>query len=255
MSLAAKSIARPVTVCMITLGAMLFGTISLDRLGLTLLPPLTYPTLTVRTEFDGAAPAEVEEQVTRRIEQRVGVVSGVRKMHSISAAGRSDVVLEFRWGTDMDLASIDVREKLDLVRLPIDLDKPTLIRLNPNLDPIFRFSVAFTGGNAPSVSDLQSLRRYADDFLKRKLDAVPGVAATIVAGGFEDEIAVYVDQYKLAQLDLTVADLGRKLESTNVNLSGGTLKDAGQEYLVRTLNEFGSVQAIRETIIFQQAGK
>ncbi|MGB1940589.1 MAG: efflux RND transporter permease subunit, partial [Pseudomonadales bacterium] len=255
MSLAAKSIARPVTVCMITLGAMLFGTISLDRLGLTLLPPLTYPTLTVRTEFDGAAPAEVEEQVTRRIEQRVGVVSGVRKMHSISAAGRSDVVLEFRWGTDMDLASIDVREKLDLVRLPIDLDKPTLIRLNPNLDPIFRFSVAFTGGNAPSVSDLQSLRRYADDFLKRKLDAVPGVAATIVAGGFEDEIAVYVDQYKLAQLDLTVADLGRKLESTNVNLSGGTLKDAGQEYLVRTLNEFGSVQAIRETIIFQQAGQ
>ena len=255
MSLAARSIARPVTVCMITLGAMLFGGISLDRLGLTLLPPLTYPTLTVRTEFDGAAPAEVEEQVTRRIEQRVGVVSGVRKMHSISAAGRSDVILEFRWGTDMDLASIDVREKLDLVRLPIDLDKPTLIRLNPNLDPIFRFSVAFVGSDVPSVSDLQSLRRYSDDFLKRKLDAVPGVAATIVAGGFEDEISVYVDQYKLAQLDLTVADLGRKLEASNVNLSGGTLKDAGQEYLVRTLNEFGSVQAIRDTIIFQQAGQ
>ena len=162
MTLAGRAIARPVTVCMVTIAAMLFGSISLDRLGLTLLPELTYPTLTIRTEFDGAAPAEVEEQVTRRIEQRVGVVNGVRKMHSISAAGQSDVILEFRWGADMDMASIEVREKLDLVRLPIELDKPALLRLNPNLDPIYRFSLTLEAADAASVDALQSLRRYAD---------------------------------------------------------------------------------------------
>ncbi|MDB2328699.1 efflux RND transporter permease subunit [Pseudomonadales bacterium] len=255
MTLAGRAIARPVTVCMVTIAAMLFGSISLDRLGLTLLPELTYPTLTIRTEFDGAAPAEVEEQVTRRIEQRVGVVNGVRKMHSISAAGQSDVILEFRWGADMDMASIEVREKLDLVRLPIELDKPALLRLNPNLDPIYRFSLTLETADAASVDALQSLRRYADEFLKRKLDAVPGVAATIVAGGFEDEVAVFVDQSKLAQLDLTVADLGQKLQATNVNLSGGTLEDGAQEYLVRTLNQFDTIEDIRSTIIFQRGGQ
>ena len=255
MSLAARSIARPVTVCMVTIAAMLFGSISLDRLGLTLLPELTYPTLTIRTEFDGAAPAEVEEQVTRRIEQRVGVVNGVRKMHSISAAGQSDVILEFRWGADMEMASIEVREKLDLVRLPIELDKPALLRLNPNLDPIYRFSLTLDSADAASVEALQSLRRYADEFLKRKLDAVSGVAATIVAGGFEDEVAVFVDQAKLAQLDLTVADLGQRLQATNVNLSGGTLEDGAQEYLVRTLNQFTTIDDIRSTIIFQRGGQ
>ena len=255
MTLAGRAIARPVTVCMVTIAAMLFGSISLDRLGLTLLPELTYPTLTIRTEFDGAAPAEVEEQVTRRIEQRVGVVNGVRKMHSISAAGQSDVILEFRWGADMDMASIEVREKLDLVRLPIELDKPALLRLNPNLDPIYRFSLTLEAADAASVDALQSLRRYADEFLKRKLDAVPGVAATIVAGGFEDEVAVFVDQSKLAQLDLTVAELGQKLQATNVNLSGGTLEDGAQEYLVRTLNQFDTIEDIRSTIIFQRGGQ
>ena len=255
MTLAGRAIARPVTVCMVTIAAMLFGSISLDRLGLTLLPELTYPTLTIRTEFDGAAPAEVEEQVTRRIEQRVGVVNGVRKMHSISAAGQSDVILEFRWGADMDMASIEVREKLDLVRLPIELDKPALLRLNPNLDPIYRFSLTLETADAASVDALQSLRRDADEFLKRKLDAVPGVAATIVAGGFEDEVAVFVDQSKLAQLDLTVAELGQKLQATNVNLSGGTLEDGAQEYLVRTLNQFDTIEDIRSTIIFQRGGQ
>jgi len=155
----------------------------------------------------------------------------------------------------MDMASIEVREKLDLVRLPIELDKPALLRLNPNLDPIYRFSLTLETADAASVDALQSLRRYADEFLKRKLDAVPGVAATIVAGGFEDEVAVFVDQSKLAQLDLTVAELGQKLQATNVNLSGGTLEDGAQEYLVRTLNQFDTIEDIRSTIIFQRGGQ
>jgi len=255
MSLISGSIGRPVTVSMATLAVVLFGVISLDRLGLNLLPELTYPTLTIRTEFDGAAPAEVEEQITRKIEQRVGVVSGVRKMHSISAAGRSDVVLEFVWGTEMDLASIEVREKLDLVRLPLEIERPSILRLNPNLDPIVRLALTRQEPLRDQVYDLQTLRRFADDFIKRRLDPVPGVAAVIVSGGYEDEISVQVDQEKLAQLKITVAALGQRLKNSNVNLSGGRLTDGSQEYLVRTLNQYETVEDIADTIIFQRAGR
>ncbi|MEX1236884.1 MAG: efflux RND transporter permease subunit, partial [Pseudomonadales bacterium] len=190
MSLVSGSIARPVTVTMAALAVVLFGSISLDRLGLNLLPDLTYPTLTIRTEFEGAAPAEVEEQITRRIEQRAGVISGVRDMHSISVAGRSDVVLEFAWGSDMDLAAIEVREKLDLVRLPLDIERPSILRLNPNLDAVFRMALIRTEPLTDPVYDLQTLRQFADDFLKRRLDPVPGVAAVIVGGGYEDEVSI-----------------------------------------------------------------
>ena len=198
MTLAERSIRRPITVWMVLTAAMLFGAIALGRLSLDLLPELTYPSLTIRTTFDGAAPAEVEEQVTRRIEQRVGVASGVRKMHSISAMGQSDVVLEFRWGTNMDLAAIEVREKLDLVRLPLEVEKPVLLRLNPNLDPIFRLTLTQLEDGPDLAEDLRLLRQFADDFVKRRLDAVPGVAAVIVAGGFEEEVHVQIDQERLA---------------------------------------------------------
>ena len=99
--------------------------------------------------------------------------------------GQSDVVLEFRWGTNMDLAAIEVREKLDLVRLPLEVEKPVLLRLNPNLDPIFRLTLTQIEDGPDPAEDLRLLRQFADDFVKRRLDAVPGVAAVIVAGGLK----------------------------------------------------------------------
>ena len=269
----AIAIARPVTVIMATLAVILFGGLSLQRLGLNLLPELAYPTLTVRTDFEGAAPAEIEEQITRRVEERVGVINGLRQMHSISAAERSDVVLEFAWGTDMNLAAVEVREKLDLVRLPLEIERPSLLRLNPSLDPIVRLAVLLKPGrdSRPALPDgvdgqsaselpaqvqaLQDLRRYGEDILKKRLDPILGVAAVLVSGGYEDEIAVHVDQQRLTQLNLTVEALGQRLQATNVNLSGGRLTDAGREFLVRTLNEYQSVADIGDTIIFQQGGR
>ena len=251
MGIISGSIRRPVTVTMAVFAVVLFGAISLDRLGLNLLPELTYPTLTIRTEFDGAAPAEVEEQITRRIEQRVGTINGLRKMHSISAAGRSDVVLEFVWGTKMDLISIEVREKLDLVNLPLDVERPSLLRLNPNLDPIFRLALTREDTSSDPVYDLQALRRFASDYLKSRLDPVEGVATVIIGGGYEDEIAVHIDQNKLARLGISIQELGQRLQNTNINLSSGRLVDGTQEYLVRTVNQFSSVTDIRDTIIFQ----
>ncbi len=256
MGVIPTAIARPVTVAMATFAVALFGALSLDRLGLNLLPELAYPTLTIRTDFEGAAPSEVEEQVTRRLEERVGVINGVRRMHSISAAERSDVVLEFAWGTDMNNAAVEVREKLDLVQLPLDIERPSILRLNPNLDPIVRAAIVLRerGDAAELQPRLQELRRFAEDVVKKRLDPVLGVAAVLVSGGYEDEIAVNVDQERISQLGMSVETLGQRLQAANVNLSGGRLEDRGQEFLVRTMNEFASVEDIRDTIVFQQDG-
>ena len=256
MSIVATAIARPVTVAMATFAVALFGGMSLDRLGLNLLPELAYPTLTVRTDFEGAAPADVEEQITRRLEERLGVINGLRRMHSISAAERSDVVLEFAWGTDMTNAAVEVREKLDLARLPLEIERPSILRLNPNLDPIVRAALVLeTRDTAAETDQLQELRRYAEDVVKKRLDPVLGVAAVLVSGGFEDEIAVDVDQERLAQLGMSVQSLGQRLQAANINLSGGRLTSRGEEFLVRTVNEFESVADIAETIVFQQQGR
>ncbi len=256
MNIVATAIARPVTVAMATFAVALFGGLSLDRLGLNLLPELAYPTLTVRTDFEGAAPAEVEEQITRRLEERVGVINGLRRMHSISQAERSDVVLEFAWGTDMTNAAVEVREKLDLVRLPLEVERPSILRLNPNLDPIVRSAVVLKEREAGAeAAQLQELRRFAEDVVKKRLDPVLGVAAVLVSGGFEDEIAVDVDQGRLAQLGMSVQSLGQRLQAANINLSGGRLTAGGEEFLVRTVNEFESVADIAETIVFQDQGR
>jgi HAE1 family hydrophobic/amphiphilic exporter-1 len=122
---------RRVTILMMTLAVVLFGFVSLSRLKLNLLPDLSYPTLTVRTDLPGAAPLELETLLTRPIEEAVGIIRNVRQVRSVSRAGQADVILEFAWGTDMDLAGIDVREKIDLLQLPIEASRPILLRFDP----------------------------------------------------------------------------------------------------------------------------
>lgn len=118
MKLIDFSIKRKVTVSMFTVAILLFGMVSLTRLNVNLLPDLSYPTLTIRTEFEGAAPIEIENLITKPIEEAVGVVKGVKKVRSISRTGQSDVVLEFNWGTNMDITNLDVIAKLDALQLP-----------------------------------------------------------------------------------------------------------------------------------------
>ncbi|MBS0465217.1 MAG: efflux RND transporter permease subunit, partial [Proteobacteria bacterium] len=123
---------------MLTITFVLFGLIALGDLKVNLLPDMSYPTLTVRTDYEGAAPAEVETLISKPVEEAVGVVKGLRRLKSVSRMGESDVVLEFAWGTDMDKAGLDVRDKLDVVQLPTDAKPPVLLRFNPSTEPIMR---------------------------------------------------------------------------------------------------------------------
>ena len=247
---------RRVTIAMMTITLVLFGAIALGDLKVNLLPDLSYPTLTVRTEYTGAAPSEIETLISEPVEEAVGVVKGLRKLKSVSRTGQSDVVLEFAWGTDMDQASLEVRDKMEVVQLPLEAKKPVLLRFNPSTEPILRLALSpkVAGAEEDAIRRLTELRRYADDDLKKKLEPVDGVAAVKVGGGLEDEIQVDIDQQKLAQLNLPIATLVSRLQQENINISGGRLEEGSQRYLVRTVNQFASVAEMREMLVSTQAG-
>ncbi len=252
MRLVDFAIRRRVTIAMATVAVALFGYVSLGRLKVNLLPDLSYPTLTIRTELPGAAPLEVENLITRPIEEAAGVIRNVRSVRSVSRSGQSDVVLEFVWGTNMDVAGIDVRERLDLLQLPQDAVRPLILRFDPSTEPVLRLALTDGGTDAAATSGvdrLKFLRRFADDRLKPDLESIEGSAAVKVSGGFEDEIQVFVDQERLAQLRLGVAQVAARLGAENVNLSGGRLEQGTQRFLVRTVNEFESLEDMANAVI------
>ena len=257
MQLIDFAIRRRVTVVMCTVAIALFGLVSLSRLKLNLLPDLSYPTLTIRTELPGAAPLEIETLVTRPVEESVSIIRNVRQVRSVSRAGQSDVTLEFVWGTDMDLAGIDVREKLDLLQLPLEAKRPLLLRFDPSSEPVLRLALIDqkAGVRDEGVERLKSLRRFAEDRLKPDLEAVEGSAAVKVSGGYEDEVQVFVDQQKLAQLGLSIDTVTSRIRAENVNLSGGRLEQGTQRFLVRTLNEFESIEQMANSIVATREGQ
>ncbi|MBP9695804.1 MAG: efflux RND transporter permease subunit [Thermomonas sp.] len=247
---------RRVTVAMMTLTLVLFGLIALGSLKVNLLPDLSYPTLTVRTDYTGAAPAEIETLISQPAEEALGVVKGLRKLKSVSRTGQSDVVLEFAWGTDMDQASLDVRDKMEALQFPLEAEPPVLLRFNPSTQPIMRLALSPKGtdtGAAEEIRKLMELRRFADDDLKRKLEPVDGVAAVKVGGGLEDEVQVDIDQRKLAQLGLSLESVVQRLQQENINVSGGRLEEGTQRYLVRTVNQFATVEEIGNMLLTTRA--
>ncbi|MFQ5824895.1 MAG: efflux RND transporter permease subunit [bacterium] len=271
------SIRRRVTVSMVTLAVVIFGFVAFNRLDVTLLPNLTYPTLTIRTEYLGAAPVEVENLVTKPIEEALGVVKNLIEVRSISRSGQSDVILEFEWGTNMDYAGLEVREKLDALDLPLEVKKPLVLRFDPSLDPIVTLALYrqrenqekskeniklanLENSNSNSKDDLfdesnlKYLRTLSEEQLKKELESIQGVAAVKISGGLEEEIQIEVDQGKLAQLNLTIQEVARRLRQENVNLAGGSLKEGTHQYLVRTLNQFKSVDEIRNVILRAKEG-
>ncbi|MBU1701680.1 MAG: efflux RND transporter permease subunit [Candidatus Eisenbacteria bacterium] len=248
MQITSASIRRPVTVAMIFVAALVFGLVSLGRLRVNLLPDLTYPTLTIQTILPDAAPEEVENLVTRPLEESAGVVHGVREIRSASRSGMSEITLEFAWGTKMDYASLDVREKIDLVNLPDEARSPVLLRFDPALEPILRIGIY-------GDTELTHLRWLAEHLYKRELESLIGVASAKVQGGLEEEIRIEVDDAKLAIYGFSMAEITQRLASENINLSGGRLRDRNAEFLIRTLNTYRDLDDIGETILRHNEGR
>lgn len=248
MSVIKTAIQRPVTVSMFVVAVILFGLVSLDRLALNLLPDISYPSLTIQTDYEDAAPEEIENLLTQPIEEAAGVIPGLSKMTSVSRSGQSEVVLEFGWDTDMDIAALEVREKLDFVDLPRDAEKPVILRFDPSHDPIMRIRIY----GEKSLSDLRYL---ADKELKKYLESTPGVAALKIIGGLEEQVKIEVDEKKLAELGIPITEVTDVLRQENLNQSTGSLYDQDANYLVRMLNQFKTVSEIENIVIRSDQGR
>ena len=238
---------RPVSVFIFAVAAVVFGQVAFHRLATDLLPDISYPSLAVRTVYEGVAPIEVESLVSRPVENAVGVVNGVVRVTSSSRADVSEVTLEFGWDTDMDLAALDVRERLDLLQLPVDADRPVLLRYDPSLDPILRLGLY-------GQDDLVHLRRTAEDRVKRALERIEGVAAVVVSGGLEEEIQVELDERRMANLGLDADRVAQRLAQENVNVTGGRLREGQTEFLVRTVNEIVRAEDLNAIVIDSSDG-
>ena len=233
---------RPVSVLMIVLAVCVFGYVSYRKLALTLMPDISYPTLTVRTEYPGTAPQEVETQVSQRVEQELGIIQKLNSITSISKADQSDIIMEFAWGADMSEATQSIREKLDRLRMPRDAKRPLILRYDPTLDPIMRIGMT---GPFP----LDQLRLYAEEIVQRELEGEEGLAAVKVIGGLEEEYQVRIYEDKLVSLNLDIQQVNSRLAQNNVNLPGGRLQEGRVRYSIRTLNEFKSIEEIGSIVI------
>ena len=253
-SFIAATVVHPVTTTMVTIAIVVFGLVAAMRLPVELLPDLSYPTLTVRTEFEDAAPAEVEELVTRPIEERVGAVPGVVSVESSSREGLSEVVLDFAWGSEVDQAMADVREKLDRVRLPTESQRPIVLRYDPASEPILRLALRSPIAGDLGDDDLAALRDLADRQVKRQLEKIGGVAAVEIHGGHEEEVLVEVDPARLAALGLTTDDVSAAIRSGNVNRAGGAVTEKHNRFLIRTLHEARTAEELAGIVVRSEAG-
>lgn len=258
------AIRRPVTTAMIFLTMIVFGLRSYQQLPINLMPDMDYPTLTVRTEYEGAAPEVVENLVTRPLEEMLSIVTGLVEISSVSSPGVSEIILEFTWDTDMSAAQQDVRDRLDLFETPQELtEKPVILRYDPTLDPIMQVAITTPdvtgpGGEANLALEkklLTEIRETTERNVKSDLEAKTGIAQVLVKGGQEAEVQVLVDPQHVKNLGLSMEAIGNSLAQQNISRAGGSLKEGKSEYLVRTYNEFETVDDIRQSIITTAQGR
>jgi len=253
------AIRRPVTMAMLFLTLLVFGWRSFEQLPVNLMPDISYPALTVRTEYEGAAPEDVEKLVTRPLEEMLAVVGGVVEISSISSPGLSEIVLEFHWDTDMAVAQQDVRDRLDVFEPPKEVtEKPVILRYDPTLDPIVRLAITPGGGLLGPQQEqkaLTDIRGAVERQVKADLESETGVAQVAVKGGREEEVQILVDAERLKNLGVSLNHIVDALAQQNINLSGGRLREGKTEYLVRTLNEFAVLNEIKNSIITAQDGR
>lgn len=229
---------------MLFLAVVLLGIISYSRLPIDLLPDVSFPRLVVHTAYPDVAPAEVERLVTERIESQAAAVPGVEKITSVSQEGVSLVTLRFAWGTDMDFAALNVRERLDNIRdfLPETSERPTILRVDPQAEPVLTVSVA--GGR-----DLWQTKEIAETVFRRRLEQLDGIAQASVTGGLDREIHVEVDPALLEAYQVTLEQVSEALDQANYSSPGGTILRGRYRYPLRTLGEFQTVAEIGDVVV------
>ncbi|OPX91705.1 efflux RND transporter permease subunit [Pelotomaculum sp. PtaB.Bin117] len=239
------SINRPATVIILIAVLSIIGVMSVVQMRTDLLPEMDLPYAIVMTTYSGAGPEEIEEQVSKPIENVVATVSDIDTLMSQSSADSSIVIIGFNYGTNMDSAMADIRDKISLAEsyLPSDADKPMVMKINPNIMPVIAIAI---GSDQLSLAQLQSI---AEDDIEPRLSRISGVASVTVLGGLEREVKVAVDPVKAQNYGLSLNQIGSFLAAENYNISSGDISFGEREYFVRSLQEFENVDAVGEVAL------
>jgi len=249
MNLSQFAVRRPVTTYMAVLTVLILGAVSIFRIPVELMPEITFPTVTINTRYENVSPGEIETLITEPIEKAVSSVSGVEEVSSVSVEGRSQVRVSFVWGTDLDGAVSDLREKLDGIRedLPREAKAPVISKYDVNASPIMYIGIA-------ADMDEISLRTLVENQIRYRLERVAGVAAAEIRGGLEREIHVNLSIDKLRGLNISPAQIERALSAENVDLPAGHIDRSHVELTVRTLGQFTNLEQIRGTVVALRRG-
>ncbi len=249
MSLSELAVNRPVFTIMLTLIVIILGGIAFLRLPIDLMPDVTFPSLSVSTSYGNASPEEMEELVTRPIEQSLAAVPGVESIESESSEGNSSVRISFNWGTNLDTASNDVRDRLDRVisALPDETSRPVLFKFDLSATPILMLGVT---SNLPPLQ----LRQLIDNQIQYRLERVPGVAAISVRGGLEREIHINLDPDKIKALKVPLDQIISAIKAANINLPAGSVISGNKEIVIRTPGEFNSLEELENCVVLERGG-
>jgi HAE1 family hydrophobic/amphiphilic exporter-1 len=249
MKISRFSVHRPIFTIMVVLIVILLGIISLIRLPIDLMPDISYPTLSISCSYQNAGPQEIEELITRPIEQAMSAVPGVEEVSSVSSEGSSSVRVTFAWGTDLDAAANDVRDRLDRVvrRLPENVDRPTLRKFD-----MASFPVLILG--ASSKLDPVQTRQILEDEVQYRLERVPGVASVDIMGGLQREVHVSLDPAKINALSIPLDVIMSRIRESNVNIPAGTIEQGNFEVTIRTPGEYTDLSQLNETVVAMRQG-
>jgi hydrophobic/amphiphilic exporter-1 (mainly G- bacteria), HAE1 family len=244
MSIPRLAIQRPVTMFMISAVITLLGLISLTRLPVDLMPEFEQPTLNVRTSYPGVGPLEIEELITRPLEQAVSAVPGIVRVTSSSSEGNSQVQLNFEWGSDLSEAADEVRTRVDRMRgrLPEDADPPTIFKFDSNQLPVAQIGIE---GDYDPVT----LREIAQNEIAPRFERVDGVAAVTVNGGVRRQIHVKLSKEKITALNLSVNNVVNTLRNENQNTPLGEIYQGNSTFLVRSQGQFQNLEDIRNVVV------
>src|SRR5438034_4873445 len=247
--LAALCVKRPVFASVLILTLTVIGVFSFTRLGVDRFPKVDFPTVTVTTVQPGAAPEQVETEITDKIEEAVNTISGIDDLRSVSSEGVSVVIVSFVLEKDTDVAAQEVRDKLNgvLPRLPKTIQQPRVDKQDPDAAPVL--SLALTA-NKP----VRDITEYADKVLRRRLESVNGVGQVLVLGGRQRQVNIWLDGDRLRSHNLTVTDVSRALQGQNIEIPGGRLDQGPQSVTLRTRGRVQTVAEFGDIVVRQNQG-
>lgn len=249
MKIVEFAVKRPVTMVILVAVLMILGFFTFGKLPVDLYPEMELPVAAVITSYNGVGPEEVESQVTKPLEGVITTLSNIKTMESYSTSGQSVIVLQFNWGTNMDTATIDIKDKIAIIEtfLPSGVDKPMVVKMDPTMMPIMQIGVS--GGD-----NLAQTQTIAEEVIEPRLSRIPEVASVVITGGQEREVKVEVDPAKLENYGLTLSQVAQVLQMENFNMSAGKVTQGSREYFVRNMQQFESVDDIRNVAILTPTG-